>query len=234
MSNKDWLLGTEGKNLKFKRETLLNYGMNRWGLNKAHSVGSTSELIRACAPKKYDDWENFYFSHAQQKKKSGQAITKDYIEGLGRVLFQKLSENVHNELSSITEEECIEYVYNLVINRTYEGYRTEIETIYGQLEAAVGHKIISAPDEWDRKYNVDFFIKIENRHIGIQIKPVVSGKSINDYQWNEMHEKNHEKFEKEFGGKVFFVYSEKSASGKKQIQNTKVIEEIKEEIRRLT
>lgn len=234
MSNKDWLLGTEGKNLKFKRETLLNYGMNRWGLNKAHSVGSTSELIRACSPKKYDDWEKFYFTHAQQKKKSGHAITKDYIEGLGRILFQKLSENVHNELSSITEEECIEYVYNLVLNRTYEGYRTEIETIYGQLEAAVGQKIISAPDEWDRKYNVDFFIKIENKHIGIQIKPVGSGKSINDYQWNEMHEKNHEKFEKEFGGKVFFVYSEKSSSGKKQIQNIKVIDEIKKEIRRLT
>ena len=40
----EWISGREGKNLKFKRETLLNYGMNRWGLNKAHSVGPTSEL----------------------------------------------------------------------------------------------------------------------------------------------------------------------------------------------
>ena len=31
---KEWILGNEGENLKFKRETLLNYGMNRWGLNK--------------------------------------------------------------------------------------------------------------------------------------------------------------------------------------------------------
>ena len=33
---KEWVTGSDGENLKFKRETLLNYGMNRWGLNKAH------------------------------------------------------------------------------------------------------------------------------------------------------------------------------------------------------
>lgn len=37
----EWVSGREGKNLKFKRETLLNYAMNRWGLNKASSVGPT-------------------------------------------------------------------------------------------------------------------------------------------------------------------------------------------------
>jgi len=48
--NKEWITGTEGVNLKFKRETLLNYGFNRWGLNKAYSVGPTSELIRSVRP----------------------------------------------------------------------------------------------------------------------------------------------------------------------------------------
>ncbi len=28
---KGWINGTDGRNLKFKRETLLNYAMNRWG-----------------------------------------------------------------------------------------------------------------------------------------------------------------------------------------------------------
>ena len=59
---KEYISGTDGYNLKFKRETLLNYGMNRWGLNKAHSVGSTSELIRTCAPSKYEEWQHFYFT----------------------------------------------------------------------------------------------------------------------------------------------------------------------------
>lgn len=46
-------------------------------------------------------------------------------------------------------QECIDYAYNLVLNRTYEGYKTEIETIYGQLEGAVERKIEPAPDNWD-------------------------------------------------------------------------------------
>ena len=230
---KEWITGSDGENLKFKRETLLNYGMNRWGLNKAHSVGSTSELIRTCAPTKYEEWVEFYFTKATQKKKGGIKITRDYIDSLGQTLYIKLSEVVQNELVSITEDECIDYAYNLVLNRTYEGYKTEIETIYGQLEGAVERKIEPAPDNWDRAYSVDFFIKIGEKFIGIQIKPIASGKSLNDYQWIEMHKVNHARFEKDFGGKVFFVYSIKSSTGTKRIYNTEVIDQIREEIIRL-
>ena len=230
---KEWITGSDGENLKFKRETLLNYGMNRWGLNKAHSVGSTSELIRTCAPTKYEEWEEFYFTKATQKKKDGLRITREYIAGLGQTLYVKLSEVVQNELLSISEDECIDYAYNLVLNRTYEGYKTEIETIYGQLEGAVERKIEPAPDNWDRAYCVDFFIKINDKFIGIQIKPIASGQALNQYQWIEMHKVNHAKFEKEFGGKVFFIYSTKSSAGKKTIYNIEVIEKIRNEIIRL-
>jgi hypothetical protein len=231
--NKEWIAGTEGENLKFKRETLLNYGMNRWGLNKAHSVGSTSELIRTCAPTKYEEWEEFYFTKAKQKKKDGLNITREFITGLGQTLYVKLSEVVQSELVSITEEECVDYAYNLVLNRTYEGYRTEIETIYGQLEGAIERKIEPAPDNWDRSYSVDFFVQVGEKFIGIQIKPIASGQALNRYQWIEMHMINHQRFESDFGGKVFFVYSTKSSTGKKKIYNTEVIEQIREEIQRL-
>src|SRR4030042_724341 len=231
--SKDYISGNDGKNLKFKRETLLNYGMNRWGLNKAHSVGPTSELIRKCAPKKFEDWENFYFENAVQKKKDGQKITREYITGLGQTLYIKLSEVVQSELEAISEDECCDYAYNLVLNRTFEGYRSEIETIYGQLESAVKTKIEPAPDKWDRSYSVDFYIKVNEKYIGIQIKPISSGIALNQYQWDEMHKKNHDKFQTEFGGKVFFVFSVKSATGKKRIYNPEVIEEIRNEITRL-
>lgn len=230
---KEWIAGSGGENLKFKRETLLNYGMNRWGLNKAYNVGPTSELIRNCAPSKYEEWEQFYFSRATQKKKGGLKITKEYITRLGQTLYIKLSEVVQNELASITEEECIDYTYNLVLHRTYEGYRTEIETIYGQLESALEIKIEPTPDNWDRSYGVDFFIKVSGKFIGLQIKPIASGQALNQYQWIEMHKKNHAKFEQEFGGKVFFIYSIKSSLGTKKIYNTEVIEKIRREIERL-
>lgn len=230
---KEWISGIDGTNLKFKHETLLNYGMNRWGLNKATSVGSTSELIRNCAPSKYEDWEEFYFKNALQKKKNGALISREYIIGLGQTLYVKLSEVVQSELVSITEEECIDYAYNLVLNRTWEGYQSEIDTIYGQLEKALCRKIEPATDEWDRKYGVDFFIKIGNKYIGIQIKPISAGLSLNQYQWIEMHKVKHEKFKKEIGGKVFFVYSTKSSSGKKEISNKNIIEQISNEIKSL-
>lgn len=231
---KEWITEPDGEGLKFKHETLLNYGLNRWGLNKAYSVGALSELIRSCAPNEYKEWEEFYFTKGKQKKKNGINITREYITGLGQTLYIKLSEVVQSELAAITEEECIEYAYNPVLRRTYDGYRTEIETIYGQLESAIERKIEPAPDNWDRAYSVDFFIKVKDNFIGIQIKPIASGQALNQYQWIEMHMVNHQKFESEFGGKVFFVYSTKSTAGKKKIHNIEVIDQIRAEIKRLS
>jgi len=229
---KEWLIGSEGKNLKFKRETLLNYGMNRWGLNKAQSVGPTSELIRKCAPSSFEEWESFYFNNATQKKRNGIRITREFIKDLGQKLYVKLSEVVQNELDSIQEDECIDYAYNLVLNRTYEGYRSEVETIYGQLESILDVKIHPAPDEWDRTFNVDFYIETGGKYIGLQIKPISSGQALNQYQWIKMHEVNHKKFFDKFGGHVFFIFSVKSGN-KKKIYNVEVIEEIRKEIERL-
>lgn len=147
----------------------------------------------------------------------------------------KISENVSSELDSITEEECIDYVYNLVINRTYEGYVTEIRTIYGQLSKALGCEVLPAPDEWDRGLCVDFYIKVsESSYVGIQIKPVsMRSQTSFMHRWEEQNRDAHEKFTKQYGGKVFFVFSKKNAQGKKQIDNIEVIEEIRKEIERL-
>lgn len=234
MKEKEWIKDTDGVNQKFYRETLLNYAFNRWGLNKAHSVGCTSELIRRCAPKELAQWEDFYFDNAYQKKNDGLKITKEYVTELGKALYIKLTEVVQCELASITEEECIDYAYNLIINRTYEGYHTEIVTIYGQLETVLNTRIYPANDVWDRTYNVDFYIKVgEKSYIGLQIKSIASGKAMNDYQWEKMHQDSHQKFSQEFKGAVFFVYSVRDSKGKKQIYNTEVIQAIEDEITRI-
>jgi hypothetical protein len=230
---KEWIKGEEGKNLKFKRETLLNYGMNHWGLNKAYSVDGTSELIRKCSPKSFVEWDDYYFKNAKQKKKNGIKITREYISGLGRKLYIKLSEVVQNELGSITEEECIDYAYNLVLNRTYEGYMGEIQTIYGQLEKIIGVKIQPAPGIWDRTFNVDFYIQVNEKYIGLQIKPLSFGTTFDQYKWDEIQEITHKKFTKKFGGKVFYVFSIKKGN-KKVIDNFDVITDIQQEIKRLT
>jgi len=160
-------------------------------------------------------------------------ITKKIIDDAGHRLYMNLKADMQIELESTKEEVCCDYAYNLVLNRTYEGYRSEIDTIYGQLQSILSVAIEPASDEWDRTYNVDFCIKINKNYIGLQIKPIASGQALNQYQWIEMNRLNNQRFENRFGGKVFFIYSLTTTSKKKKIYNTEIIDELLVEINRL-
>jgi len=124
------------------------------------------------------------------------------------------------EINEVTEADCISYIHNLVIDRTFDGYMTEINTVYGQLEQLLGVEIKPAPDEWDRLYNVDFYIEVNNKYIGLQIKPATGVSHIPQiYKERDLQSKTHEKFTAKYGGKVFYVISIKDG-GKKRIYNT--------------
>lgn len=123
---------------------------------------------------------------------------------------------------------------NLVINRTYDGYTTEISTIYGQLEKILNVKIEPATDEWDRLFNVDFFIQISEKFIGLQIKPINKGVQIPEiFKEYSLQEKTHKNFTEKFGGNVFYIFSQKNDNNKKEIVNKEVFPEIEKEIERL-
>lgn len=207
------------------KEWILNSAMNRFQLNFKRNVGAVSEEIRKCSPKKIEDWKNYYFEKVRPK---------EHIEDLGKKLFIKITEVIASEVDDITEDDCIQYMFNLVIDRTFDGYMTEIKTIYGQLQQDINLKIEPAPDEWDRFYNVDFFIKVKNKYIGLQIKPV-SGVAHIPEIFKERNNQliTHQKFTEEFGGKVFYIYSLKDGE-KKKIHNREVIKEIQEEIMSLS
>jgi len=206
------------------KEWILNSAMNRFQLNFKRNVGATSESIRKCAPKTVDEWRTYYFSTVKPK---------EHIEELGRKLYIKITEVIQAEVEEITETDCIDYMINMVIDRTFDGYQREIRTIYGQLSQILNVKIEPAPDEWDRLYNVDFFIKIKDKYIGLQIKPVSEGIQLSQiFKEKELQRKTHEKFTNNFGGKVFYIYSGKEGS-KKIIKNPEVISEIENEIHRL-
>lgn len=156
----------------------------------------------------------------------------EILEELGKKLYIKILELNQYEVGEITEEDCINFIINLVINRTYDGYRSEIQTIYGQLQEALSIKVEPAPDEWDRGYNVDFFIKVKDKFIGLQIKPGGYTYITQIIKELEFQKKTHEKFTAKFGGKVFYIIS--IIEGKKKIiYNSEVIEEIRKEIERL-
>ena len=207
------------------KEWILNMTTNRWGLNKKRSVGPVSALIRKCAPKSLREWEEFYLKNV---------YPKEHLIDLGKKLYVKITEVVQSEIEEVTEEDCINYIVNLVTKRTYEGYITEKQTIYSQLQGILGVKIKAAPDEWDRLYNVDFFIEVNRRFIGLQIKPETFERAPEvETKWKEIQRVTHNKFTKKYGGRVFMVISVKRGR-QKVIYNEEVIQEIKEEILRLS
>ena len=206
------------------KEWILNSAMNRFQLNFKRNLGPTSESIRQCAPRTIDEWRDYYFENVR---------SREHIEELGRKLYVKITEVIHAEVEEITEQDCIAYMVQLVIDRTFDGYMTEIKTVYGQLEKELQVKIEPAPDEWDRLFNVDFFIRIKDNHIGIQIKPVNQGIQLSQiFKEKELQLKTHEKFTKQYGGKVFYIFSSRVGE-RKEIRNKEVIAEIKQEIERL-
>ncbi|MEW6685713.1 MAG: MjaI family restriction endonuclease [Candidatus Edwardsbacteria bacterium] len=205
------------------KEWILNQANMRWGLTKKSKVGAVSDQIRKCAPKSLKEWEEYYYNNV---------YSKDHLEQLGRRLYIKITEVCQAEIESITEDDCIDFIINLVINRTFDGYQSEIQTIYGQLQQALSIKLQPAPDEWDRGYNVDFFIEVQDKCIGLQIKPAGYAYITQIINELEFQKKTHEKFTAKYGGKVFYVISLKEGK-KKIIYNPSVIEEIREEIERL-
>lgn len=108
---------------KAEKEFILNYAMNRWQLNFKKNVGPTSESIRMCKPKSIDEWSKFYYSNVR---------SYEHIDSLGDKLYKNIVEvlpfedRFHPELISIiTKEDCKSYMHQIVIDRTYNGYKKE-------------------------------------------------------------------------------------------------------------
>ncbi len=216
------------------KEWILNLATNRWGLNKKNSVGPVSQWIRECEPSTLREWERCYINKLQKflRSKGIFLSPENYLEELGKKLYVKISEVIRAEIDEITEEDCINYIKQLVFNRTYEGYLTEIKTIYELLGKLLKVKIKPAPDDWDRLYNVDFYIEVNGKFIGLQIKPISYEQTPEAHKWKEWLSETHKKFEEKYGGKVFIIFSTK-VDGRKEIVNREVIDRIREEIKRL-
>jgi hypothetical protein len=206
------------------KEWILNSVMNRFQLNYKRNVGATSESIRKCRPKTVEEWRDYYFANVHPLA---------HIEELGQKLYIKISEVVQAEVEEISEQDCVDYMVQLIIDRTFDGYITEIRTVYGKLQELLGVPIEPAPDEWDRSFNVDFFIKIAAKYIGIQIKQENQSIQLPEiFKEKAIQLRTHALFTQKFGGKVFYVYSVKNGE-KREIKNMTVIEELRKEIARL-
>lgn len=95
-----------------KKEKVLNYASNTYQLTRPRKVGAVMALIRECQPKSYEEWENYYFEHAETDGKEPTKITDHLLEELGERLYEKITEVVIPEwttaFSEITKQDCID------------------------------------------------------------------------------------------------------------------------------
>ena len=148
-------------------------------------------------------------------------------------MYNDIKSTVVAEVDSVTEKDCIAYMQDVVIRRTYEGYMNEINTIKQQLDGVISLPIKPASDEWDRLYGVDYFIQIGNNYLGLQFKPTRTAEFMIVHQQHGQLMEQNKKFSEKYGGKVFVIISKKEKDDY-IIENKEVIGEIKKEIDRLS
>ena len=136
---------------------------------------------------------------------------------------------IQEAINNITRQDCINYVYNLTINRTYDGYQREKSVVNdGLAKIFKDVEFMESDPELDHAGDIDYVAKVGNYQFGIQIKPVTANANFGGYSLSERMKASFEDFTEKFGGNVFVVYS---LDGK--IANQEVIESIANEIKRL-
>jgi len=221
-----------------KKEKVLNYTSNAYQLTRPSKVGAVMALIRECQPKTFEEWQQYYFEKAHTKTKVPIKVTKEILNELGERLYEKITEVVIPEwteaFKQITKQDCYDYVYEVTVPRTYDGFLTEKSVINDFLaKKFTDIKFEESDSDLDHAGDIDYIGRIGNKAFGIQIKPVTGNANFGNYKLTERMQANFEAFEEKYGGKVFIVFSTK-VGNRKEVQNKEVIDEIRKEIDRLT
>jgi hypothetical protein len=217
-----------------KKEKVLNYTCQTYQLSRPNKVGAVMSLIRQCQPANFEEWEKWYFENAITEGKHPIKVSKGHLEELGERLYVKIKEIVIPEwteaFNQLTLGDCIDYIFNLTINRTYDGFIREKSVINDNLAHIFPKVKFSESDpELDHAGDIDYLGWVNNdAAFGIQIKPVTSKSNFGNYSASERMKFSFEDFYKKFGGNVYIIYSYDD-----KIVNDDVIEQIKVEIDRL-
>ena len=216
-----------------KKEKVLNYATQTYQLSRPNKVGAVMALIRECQPKTIEEWEEWYFENAFTEAKSKTKITKESLTELGERLYEKITEVVIPEwqaaFAQLTLQDCIDYIYNLTINRTFDGFLREKSVVNDGLAKIFPDVVFEESDpELDHAGDIDYIARVGSKAFGIQIKPVTARANFGNYSATERMKASFADFEEKFGGKVFVVFS---LDG--EIANKEIVNEIQKEIERL-
>ena len=216
-----------------KKEKVLNYACQTYQLSRPNKVGAVMALIRECQPQTIEQWEEWYFKNAFTDSKKAFKVTKDSMNELGNRLHEKITEVVIPEwqeaFRNLTLQDCVDYIHNLTINRTFDGYIREKSVVNdGLAKIFPVVRFEESPAELDHAGDIDYLGHVGNKAFGIQIKPVTAKSNFGNYSISERMKGSFQDFEDEYGGKVFLVFS---LDG--EIANNDVLKDIEKEIKRI-
>lgn len=216
-----------------KKEKVLNYACQTYQLSRPNKVGAVMALIRECQPKTIEEWEKWYFENAYTDGKNTFKVTEESMNDLGTRLHDKIIEVVIPEwqeaFRNLTLQDCIDYIRNLTINRTFDGYIREKSVVnHGLAKIYPSVKFEESPSELDHAGDIDYLGYVGENAFGIQIKPVAAKSNFGNYSISERMKNSFQDFEDDYGGKVFIVFS---LDG--EIANKDILPQIETEIERL-
>lgn len=216
-----------------KKEHVLNYACQLYQLSRPSKVGAVMALIRECQPASLQQWKDWYFENAYTETKAPCKVTMDSIRDLGERLYCKIREIIMPEweeaFRQLTLQDCIDYVYNVTINRTYDGYVREKSVVNDGLAKKFSEIEFEETDpELDHAGDIDYVARIGRWQIGIQIKPITANANFGGYSLSERMKASFADFMEKYGGRVFVIYSLKG-----EIANIEVVDAIAAEIDRL-
>lgn len=216
-----------------KKEHVLNYACQLYQLSRPAKVGAVMALIRQCQPASYEEWKDWYFKNAYTATKSPTKVSVESLTELGERLYEKIETFVIPEwedaFRQLTLQDCIDYIYNLTINRTYDGYTREKSVVNDGLAKKFKDVVFEESDpQLDHAGDVDYVAHVGRYQFGIQIKPVTANANFGGYSLSERMKASFKDFTEKYGGKVFIVYSLRG-----EIANSDVIDRIADEIHRL-
>jgi len=220
-----------------KKEKVLNYASNTYQLTRPNKVGEVMALIRECQPNALNEWEEFYFEKAFSKSKTPIKVTKETLDELGERLYAKITEVVIPEWTAafegLSEEDCKEYIYQVTVVRTYDGFLLEKSVVNDGLAKIFPNvKFEESDPELDHAGDIDYIGVVGQKAFGIQIKPITANANFGNYNITDRMGASFQDFEEKYGGKVFVVFSTRTGN-KKDIVNKKIMKEIEAEIERL-
>lgn len=220
-----------------KKEKVLNYTSNTYQLTRPKKVGAVMALIRECQPNSLDEWESYYFHRAYTDTKEPVKVTNEILVELGERLFEKIMEVVIPEwteaFSRITKQDCIDYIKEVTITRTYDGFLLEKSVINDILAKQFPNiKFKESDSNLDHAGDIDYLGFVGEKAFGIQIKPITASANFGNYKISDRMSASFNDFENQYGGKVFIIFSSRSGN-RKVMRNKEVIQEIQAEIERL-